>query len=462
MKKINVIVKEKTILEIQEDAFKGDIIDLTELLHVDTSFILKAIENNKDIIYQQKLNEFKNTLNIEHAAEIKLLKSKIDELNKINEFNLKLKEDEIKNKYIEKINDLEQEIKQLKKENELEISLLKNNNKTEILNLNHENLIKLNELENKYNNIINNLNLEKKESDLKKELELKEFKLNEKLKYENEIKELNEKYLEEIRKKEEIINNLNLQKSNMNVKQTGENLEAWCDNEVKSYMQNGLLNCTWEKDNLVIKNEFDEKGSKADYIFKIYADNTHNESLMLASICLDMKDENPTSKTKQTNEHYYKKLEENRIKKNCKYSVLVSNLELDKPNILPIYKVLEYENMYVVRPGYLMVFLNMITSLTTRFGNLLLEKNNETLLLKSKLELIDEFDKIKKTYLDDQLDLLEKQLLLILKSSDQIKKAVNDIDNTCNIIKARYINNIFEKINKFEIKLNKSIIKKLD
>lgn len=33
----------------------------------------------------------------------------------------------------------------------------------------------------------------------------------------------------------------------MNVKQTGEDLEAWCDNEVNSYMQNGLFNCTWEK-----------------------------------------------------------------------------------------------------------------------------------------------------------------------------------------------------------------------
>ena len=34
-----------------------------------------------------------------------------------------------------------------------------------------------------------------------------------------------------------------------------EGLESWCNNEVISYMQNGLFNCTWTKDNEVVKNE---------------------------------------------------------------------------------------------------------------------------------------------------------------------------------------------------------------
>ena len=246
----------------------------------------------------------------------------------------------------------------------------------------------------------------------------------------------------------------------MNVKQIGEDLESWCDNEVISYMQNGLFNCTWTKDNIAVKNEGEERGSKADYIFKIYASKEHNESELLTSICLDMKDENPDSKTKQTNEHYYKKLEENRIKKECKYSVLVSNLELDKPNILPIFKVRGYENMYVVRPGYLMVFLNMITSLSTRFSDLLLSKEQEMIELKDKLVLIEEFNKIKEIYLDDPLEALEKQISTILKSSESIKKASNDIDTACEKINSCYIKKIVDKLDKFELKLNKTIIKK--
>ena len=47
MKKINVIVKEKTILELAEDAYKGDIIDLKELVQVDTSYIDSIIEHIK-------------------------------------------------------------------------------------------------------------------------------------------------------------------------------------------------------------------------------------------------------------------------------------------------------------------------------------------------------------------------------------------------------------------------------
>lgn len=52
------------------------------------------------------------------------------------------------------------------------------------------------------------------------------------------------KFEEALKNKDDIINNLQRAKVSMNVKQTGEDLEAWCDNEVTSYMQNGLFNCT--------------------------------------------------------------------------------------------------------------------------------------------------------------------------------------------------------------------------
>lgn len=517
MKKINVIVKEKTILELAEDAYKGDIIDLKELVQVDTSYIDSIIESGKDKVYQGKLEDVKKALLAENQIEInklqdeiKLLKhraendiklkekevvnkyqatinelsKKIELLKQDQESILKIKEQQIDSKYLSQINDLKTQIEILTKNRFTEIEAINSKNQLEISNIKKQEETKYQELENKYNLLLTQLESQLKQKELelenkyineinrlknetvvlntKKEAEIQEVKSKAELDLEHALNEQKEKFKEELQIKEETILTLQRQKANMNVKQTGEDLEAWCDNEVISYMQNGLFNCTWTKDNKVIKNEGEEKGSKADYIFKVYASEAHNENELLTAVCLDMKDENPDSKTKQTNEHYYKKLEENRIKKGCKYSVLVSNLELDKPNIIPIFKVRGYENMYVVRPGYLMVFLNMIASLSTRFSDLLLSKEQEMIELKSRLDLIEEFNKIKETYLDDPLEALEKQVTAILKSSETIKKASNDIDIACEKINSSYIRKIVDKIDKFELKLNKTIIKKIN
>lgn len=488
MKKINVIVKEKTILELAEDALKGDVIDLKELVQVDTSYIDSIIESGKDKVYQSKLEDVKKALMAENLIVINKLQDEIKLLKQQAENDLKLKEKEVVARYQETINELTKNLELLKQEQEsllkiktqeidskylIQINDIKKQGESKYQELENKYTLLLAqldsqlkqkelEIENKYINEINRLKNETVVLNTKKEAEIQEVKSKAELDLEHALNEQKEKFKEELQIKEETILTLQRQKANMNVKQTGEDLEAWCDNEVISYMQNGLFNCTWTKDNKVVKNEGEEKGSKADYIFKVYASEAHNENELLTSVCLDMKDENPDSKAKQTNEHYYKKLEENRIKKGCKYAVLVSNLELDKPNILPIFKVRGYENMYVVRPGYLMVFLNMIASLTTRFSDLLLSKEQEMIELKSKLDLIDEFNKIKETYLDDPLEALEKQVTAILKSSETIKKASNDIDTACEKINTSYIKKIVDKIDKFELKLNKSIIKKID
>lgn len=517
MKKVNVIVKEKTILELCEDASKGDIIDLKELVQVDTSYIDSIIESGKDKIYQSKLADTKKAMLAENQIainklqdEIKLLKhqnendivlkeielrskyqekynelqKQIDLLVQSKESELQIKEQELNSKYINQINDLKMEIEVLKKSKVSEIEALNNKNKLDVNSIKTDSENKYQELYHKYNILVNQLQSQLKEKELetekkyineinnlknevnvlkvKNQSDVEDLKVKSKLNLEIALNEQKEKYKEELQLKDETILTLKRQKASMNVKQTGEDLEAWCDNEMTSYMQNGLFNCTWTKDNKVVKNEGEDKGSKADYIFKVYASEVHNENELLAAVCLDMKDENPESKTKQTNEHYYKKLEENRIKKDCKYAVLVSNLELDKPNILPIFKVRGYENMYVVRPAYMMVFLNMIASLSTRFSDLLLSKAQEMIELKTKLDLIEEFNKIKTTYLDDQLELLEKQVTAILKSSETIKKASNDIDNACDKITSNYIKKITDKLDKFELKLNRSIGKHLD
>ena len=274
------------------------------------------------------------------------------------------------------------------------------------------------------------------------------------------LQEQKDMYEQQLRDKDEAISNLQRAKAALNVKQTGEDLEAWCDNEVTSCMQNGFFNCTWEKDNKVVKEEGETKGSKADYIFRIYASELHKEDEELASVCMDMKDENPDSVNKKTNADYYKQLDKNREKKKCKYALLVSNLEMDKPNALPIFKVSGYDDMYVVRPAYLMTFLNMITSLTAKFADIIMDQENEV-GLKTKFALMQEFEDIKTTYLDKPLGLLEKAIEEISKNSNNIRTAVQNIDTQCDRINESYINQIQNKIDKYEIKFNGKILKKL-
>lgn len=480
MKKIKVIVKDKTILELAEDAKQGDLIDLTELVQVDTSYLDSIIESGKDKVYQTKLEEFKRTQDALYKIEQNKLLNEITLLKKEKENDLLIKEQEVTSKLTETINNLKKEIELLKVTNKNEIDTLAAKKENEINAIKIEETNKLQKLDNEHQLVIQQLTNKLSEAKLVNDKQLADLKsehtielnkiqnelVESKNKFELEKNELlnkqKEQFEQELKNKEDVINNLQRAKANLNVKQTGEDLESWCNNEVTSYMQNGLFNCTWIKDNKVIKEEDEQKGSKADYIFKIYASDKHLDNELLASVCMDMKDENPDSVNKKSNSDYYKQLDKNREKKQCKYALLVSNLEMDKPNVLPIFKVREYENMYVVRPAYLMVFLNMITSLTTRFATLVLSKEEEKIALKEKFDLIEQFEDIKSTYLDKPLAQLSNCISAITDSSEAIKKACRNIDDQCDKVNRNYINQINEKLSKFNIKLEKNVTKKMD
>lgn len=415
-------------------------------------------------------------------SDINQLKTQ-NELDKSNLLSAAKEQFSIKEDELNKtISDLKKEIEVLNGTQKAEIERIKSENETEKTKLQQSESEKLSQLQNKYD--VLNSEVESKVTQAKNEVvrdyEHKISEINSQnqlvlagkdaeiknLGYEFEIKkskvlqDQKDMYDQTIREKDEMISNLQRAKASMNVKQTGEDLEAWCDNEVTSYMQNGLFNCTWEKDNKVIKEEGESKGSKADYIFRIYASELHKEDEELASVCMDMKDENPDSVNKKSNTDYYKQLDKNREKKKCKYAVLVSNLEMDKPNVLPIFKVNGYDDMYVVRPAYLMTFLNMIASLTTKFADIIMDQENE-ISLKTKFALMQEFDDIKKTYLDNPLGMLEKAINEITKNSNNIRTAVQNIDSQCDKINESYINQIQAKIGRFELKLNSKITKKL-
>lgn len=468
-KKIKVLVRDKNTLVLDEVANVGDIIDLTELKEFDSTALEAAIDAGKERVYEQRLNELKQVFNLEKNQEVNKLNAEINLLKNQQQAALKELEHSVENKYKDQINELKNDLISLKNLQEVKLKEVKSNDELDKLKALQLKDNAYNELLIKYQSIENKLNmaLDAKEKEIKAQYELKVNNLvNEKeillarfeLEKNKVIEETKGSYEKIVKEKDDYINALQRQKASLNVKQTGEDLESWCDNTVKEQMQNGFYNCTWEKDNKVIREEYETKGSKADYIFKIYADKDHDPQELLASVCLEMKDENPDSVVKQTNEHYYAALDKNRNKKACQYAILVSNLEMDnKSNILPVFKVREYENMYVVRPGYLMTFLNMITSLTTRFSELILAKEAEQVSIKDKLALIEEFNSIKKTYLEKPLDALQKDIEAILKANEAISNASRKIEDNCNHIISQYINQIDMKLSRFELSINKKM-----
>lgn len=489
MKKIQVIVRDKNTLILEEDAARGDYIDLTDISNVDFKQIEQAVLAGKDEVYNRKLAEYKETLNLKLSQEKKDLENQfiLDKQELLGqmaslkkESSQELEQAKTKLSYEHKL-ELEKknaELQSLKDKHFQEVEALKKNEEhrysLEIQKLNslleqqkQASLQKINETTSKYQ--LDILDLESKLSNLQNQMDmrLQTERLETEKKYMNQENQLKE----ELRKKEQSfseeklklmnqIENLNQQyqllqrqKASLNVKQTGEDLEAWCDNEVRSYMQNGLLNCSWDKDNLVVRNEDEAKGSKADYIFSIYT--TNQKDVLLAKVCLDMKDENPDSSNRKKNADYFKALDQNRKKKECKYAVLVSNLELDKPNDIPIYKVLEYEEMYVVRPAYLMTFLNMLVSLTTRFADIILSKEEERIEIKKLFEIQSSFEDLKKTYLDKPLESLEKNINEIRGQNAKIVDASRKIEGYLDQITRSYIHEIQNKLERFDVKVVK-------
>ena len=495
MKQLQVIVKDKNTLVLLEDGQKDDQINLADLANVDLTAIEEAINSGREQIFQKKLNELRATLeqerrqaleiqrlelskthvgevqkleevvstyeankaleiekiNSKHSSEVSELKALIARLEETNSQSLQTQKLELENQY-------NQMIARIEKDMQYEIDV--RSQKIQILTATQEKAIeneKL-QLEQKYISQIEELKqqISKLASDnevtiLKKESE-----------YEEVINKLKIDHAEEISKKEAIINEkeiryqeLQNRKASLGVKMIGEELEIWCNNEMESYMQNGFFNCKWIKDNKVVRDEVESKGSKADYIFNIYASESCNDDELLAGVCLEMKDENPNSVHRKKNADYLKALHTNRVKKGCKYAVLVSNLELDNPNDLPILRVREYPDMYIVRPGYMVVLLNMITSLTTNFKDLLLQANKEKLEVKARTELLEQFEKLKQTYLEKGLETLEKNVNDIKKKSASIIEAAESIDKYCNAIITSYLNTIKDKLDKFQVNISR-------
>lgn len=528
----SVRINSSTEIELREDAKKGDVIHLDQLVEVNLLPLQDAIKNGKDKLYFQSLASAQEKWESQAKAELskqeiilkedkskneEKLKASINQLttdNRLLSQKLEQQEKEISEKVsaakIEKTNELQKIIHELelekqslsssleqrKKEQEDKFKLLLSDKEKE-WNKNLEDRISREEkdkrnLEKKISDLTNERNVLKatKEQEIQNKLLAKDNEKNtivtqlkneidrHKAEAENKLLKQKEEDTASYQKLLDSYNSLRMEKSSHNVKRLGEGLEKWCNDEYQQYSLSGFNHCLWLKDNAAVREDGTRGpgGTKADYIFGVFAndederevkelyDRKKNPSMEKArtSVIRDRKNEDPNSTNKKTNASYFAKLDQDRKKKNCEYALLVSELEMDSENYSFITKAQGYDKRYVVRPPYLRTFLSMLYSLTDHYRYILNKKGQEELKLKSRQELMDEFDSLKETYFEKPLAQMEKDREAILKNCASIEKSNNEIKTRASDVLLSKIGNRRAKIETFELKKRKTLANKAE
>jgi len=247
-------------------------------------------------------------------------------------------------------------------------------------------------------------------ADTEKELQIKQLEQNNlvKLSAKDEI----------IRLKEEEIERVKDMKMKMSVKEIGEKLEQWCENQFNLARATAFPNAHFEKDNESVKGAGEEKGTKGDYIFR----DSDSEGTEFISIMFEMKDKMEDTKG-ETNESHLAKLDKDRKKKNCEYAVLVSMLEPENElyNAGPVDMSHRYEKMYIVRPQDFMMMLSLIRNEARKS----LEMRQELAVIRSQNIDYENFEN--KLY--DFRDAFGKN---VTSARANFETAIKDIDATIN------------------------------
>ncbi|HPX71916.1 MAG TPA: DUF2130 domain-containing protein [Acholeplasmataceae bacterium] len=451
-KKVKVSVVDSKTLRLEEDALKGSIIDLNEVMELDTTSILKLIEDGRDKVYHEKVS-------LALADQHKLLKSQeATELlklqNKINNLTDELKNEELRLNNLKELALAKQKEEFTLKSNSLqkEIEILKTKLEGQAKTIELQQEAKFNKEISELNNQIERLKSEKEAQRVLFNQTLESKITQEQLKLTQEFGEEKDKLQKVISEQEAEVNKLRLSKDSLNVKMLGENLEKWCEQEFMSSTLSMLPNVTFYKDT---------KGdTKADFIFRIYLDGEEKTEVNeLASVSLEMKSEHTVSKSKTKNKDHYEKLDEDREKNNTTYALLVSELEWDAINDTPIRKITEYSNMYLVRPQYMTTFLNIIYAFAMQYHAELSKRNKELEKFKDRIEILNEFEQMKSQILDNSLRHIQTKLNEISKETENIESANNKIKEALRIVLETHINTVINRITNFEI--NK-IIKKTE
>ena len=233
-------------------------------------------------------------------------------------------------------------------------------------------------------------------------------------KTESALKEKNieENYKNQLKLKDEQIEQYKDFKARQSTKMVGESLEQHCQNQFNAIRMTAFPNAYFEKDN-----EVSGSGSKGDFIFR----EADNEGTEFISIMFEMKNEMETTATKHKNEDFFKELDKDRTEKGCEYAVLVSLLEADNEfynnGIVDVsYK---YPKMYVIRPQF---FIPMITLLRNAALNSLQYQKELAVVRNQQLDLYN-FE----TNMQEFKDAFGRNYRI---ASEKFQTAIEEIDKT--------------------------------
>lgn len=323
---MRVSIQDEHTLVLQEDASKGDVIDLAALheTDIDRTTIQNVVNSIKRDTFNEELRR-----ETERTKQALALEAKLRE------------------------QDAASRTKELLGEKENEIAALK----ARLQSAGTEQKLAVTEAVSQ---------AEKERSKLELELRSKEAEAE---RSEVALKELYESKLKE---KDEAIALYKDMKARLSTKMLGETLEQHCEIEFEKLRATAFQRATFGKDNDA------SNGSKGDYIYR----ETDEYGTEIISIMFEMKNEGDETATKKTNESFLKELDKDRREKQCEYAILVSLLESDSDlyGTGIVDKSHVYEKMYVIRPQF---FIPIITLLRNAALNSLRYKS-ELALVKSQ------------------------------------------------------------------------------
>lgn len=368
MKKVKVSIQDENTLILNEDAQKGDLIDLRSIheTDIDKSSLTQIIKSIRTQDFNAELQK-----EIEHTQE----KQKLELENRIK--------------------DVEAQSKTGVDKKNQEIAAL--NTKLESIAKQVESDTKLKALEEK----------QSLEDEYRQKLTDKDVEIQE-VKHQKELS--GQKYQDQLKASETALISLKEMRSRMSTKMIGESLEVHCENEFNKLRPFAFPKAQFGKDNQV-----STSGSKGDYIYQEY-DDDGNEIL---SIMFEMKNEEDATTIKHKNKDFFKELDKDRREKNCEYAVLISLLEKDNEYYDDIVTVSDYPNTYVIRPQHFITIIGFL-----RQGNQKSQELRKTILaLKNQNIDVTNFEANMNAFKDT----FARNYNL---ASDQFSKAIEEIDKT--------------------------------
>lgn len=371
MKTIKVSIQDENTLVLQQDAQKGDLIDLKSLheADIDKSSIESVVNSIKKDKFEEEL--------------IKALKAKDQEY----ELRLQIKEKEIADKAKDNLNSKDATITQLKSQIDSAET-------------------------------VKELAVTKAVSFIEKERDELKIKLSaEELDKQRVQVSLKDKYETQIKDRDDAIERLKDMKAKLSVKLVGENLEQHCQNEFTNFRASMFPFAFFEKDNEAVE------GTKGDYVYRDYES---KGGIEIVSIMFEMKDELDTSANKKTIESHLKKLDDDRKKKGCEYAILVTLLEAENElynrGIVDVsYK---YEKMFVIRPQFFLP----LTSLLKNAGLKSAEDKRQLSIAKNSNIDIENFVDNMETWKSGWSNNMKNAAKKHSEAIEQIDKAIKDLE----------------------------------